>query len=104
MLPERMLPDSRSVPLEGVAQIPDDVERTIRIMGEWALTDEQIARAKDAIWKHATKEIQRRHQAAKLGVRLEQYFRYTPDQVAAARNDAPQGDDSDLELCEEEAV
>jgi hypothetical protein len=66
--------DNRSVPLEGVPQIPDDCERTIRLMGEWALSDEQMTRCTEVIYKQATLEIQRRHLAAKLGVQLDRYF------------------------------
>lgn len=74
--------ECRSIPLAGVPQIPDDVEATIRMMGEWALTDEQLKRAKAAI-ADAKLELNRRIVAHKLGVPLEKHFAYTPDQARA---------------------
>src|SRR5688572_29530192 len=71
------------VPLTGVAQIPDDVARTITQCGDFHVTPEQAKRAEDVIWKDATKEIQRRHQARKAGIRIEEFYPYTPEQVRA---------------------
>lgn len=78
----REMSDGRSIPLGKVPQIPADVARTIEIMGEFALTDEQMERASAAIWE-ATQEIDRRILAQKMGVRLEEHFDYTPDQAHA---------------------
>ncbi len=97
--------ENRAIPLAGVPQIPDDVERTIRIMGEWALTDEQIARAKAAV-ADAKLELNRRIVAQKSGMKLEQYFAFTPEQshgqhlnrLSAARQKARE----DAEGCEVE--
>jgi hypothetical protein len=50
-----------AVELAGVPQIPRDVHETITKLGEWALTENQIARAEEAIWIYAAPEIRRRH-------------------------------------------
>lgn len=70
------------VPLTGVPQIPADVARTIT-ESEFCLTADQVERAKKVIWDEATKEIQRRHQARKAGIRIEDFYPYTPEQVRA---------------------
>lgn len=84
--------DGRSVPLEGVAQIPDDVHRTITAGGEFALTDEQMHRCDKVIWGEevepqrrvngATHEIRRRHEAKLARVPVESYFGRSWDQRA----------------------
>lgn len=71
------------VPLTGVPQIPDDVARTITEFGDFRVTPEQAKRAASVIWEEATKEIQRRHQARKAGIRIEEFYPYTPEQVRA---------------------
>lgn len=64
----------RSVPLAGVAQIPDDAVETMTYRGEFGLTDEQIARCDEIIWGPATEEIRRRREAHMARMPLDQYF------------------------------
>lgn len=72
--------ECRSIPLQGVPQIPDDVHETICLLGDSQLTDEQMDRAGKAI-EEAKQELERRILAQKQGVRLEEYFTFTSGQA-----------------------
>jgi hypothetical protein len=63
-----------AIPLDGVPQIPDHAVRTMTEDGELALTRIQQSACSHVIWKRATKEIRRRHEALLAGEDLATYW------------------------------